>query len=61
MLNPNLERLNRNFDEKSKIDKDNGIEFWYSRELIKASDHFRQVTKMVELGSGAKWEIMNAD
>ncbi|MBS3873746.1 MAG: DNA damage-inducible protein D [Firmicutes bacterium] len=81
MLSANLEKLHKTFDEVVNIDSENGIEFWYARELqeclgyvrwenfivaidrawdsckntgIDPSDHFREVTKMVELGSGAK-------
>lgn len=86
MLNPNLERLHKTFDEIVNIDSENGIEFWYARELqeclgyarwenfveaigraldscknsgFEPPDHFRQVTKMVELGSGAKRGIVD--
>jgi DNA-damage-inducible protein D len=86
MLNANLEKLHKTFDEISNIDTDNGIEFWYARELqeclgyarwenfvvaigraldsskssgIEPSDHFREITKMVELGSGAKRNIQD--
>lgn len=84
MLNANLERLHKTFDEIANTDSESGIEFWYARELqeclgysrwenfvvaigraldsckstgIEPSDHFREVTKMVELGSGAKRSI----
>ena len=84
MLNANLERLHKTFDEIVNIDTENGIEFWYARDLqeylgyarwenfseaigraldsckssgIEPSDHFREVTKMVEVGSGAKRAI----
>ena len=84
MLNANLERLHKTFDQILKVDTENNIEFWYARELqeclgyarwenfivainratescksigIEVTDHFREVTKMVELGSGAKRSI----
>lgn len=81
MLNANLEKLHKTFDEITNVDFEHEIEFWYARELqeclgyarwenfveaigraldsckstgIEPSDHFREITKMVELGSGAK-------
>lgn len=33
MLNSNLEKLHKTFDEILSIDTENNIEFWYSREL----------------------------
>ncbi|MFH1897794.1 MAG: DNA damage-inducible protein D [Candidatus Desantisbacteria bacterium] len=84
MLNSNLERLHKTFNEILNVDIENNIEFWYARELqeclgyarwenfivainraiesckntgVEPSDHFREITKMVELGSGAKRSI----
>jgi len=84
MLNSNLEKLHKTFDEILNLDAENNIEFWYARELqeclgyarwenfvvainraiesckstgVEVTDHFRDVTKMVELGSGAKRKI----
>jgi DNA-damage-inducible protein D len=86
MLNENLEKLHKTIDEITNIDSENGIEYWYARELqeclgyarwenfvdaikramdsckstgIEPLDHFREVTKMVELGSGAKRGIVD--
>ena len=84
MLNSNLKKLHRTFDEISNVDTENNVEFWYARQLqeclgyerwenfivainraiesckstdLDSSDHFREVTKMIELGKGGKREI----
>lgn len=77
-------QLTARFDELSQHLPDEGIEFWFARDLMEAlgyarwenfitaiqraiesckstgyneSDHFRGVTKMVRLGSGAEREV----
>ena len=37
------------------------LNFGMQENCMKASDHFREVAKMDELGSGAKGKIINAD
>ena len=41
MLNANLERLHKTFDEISNVDAENGIEFWHARELQKCLGYSR--------------------
>ena len=75
-------RLHKNFEDS--VHEENGVEFWYARELQgllgydrwenfenalnkakiactnvkqEVADHFRDVTKMVDVGSGAKREV----
>ncbi len=79
-----LEKLHKNFEDLVQRTDDQGIEFWFARDLQKSLgysrwenfqtaimraiescestghkslDHFRGVTKMVELGSGSRREI----
>ncbi len=79
-----LEKLHQNFEDLVQRTDDQGIEFWFARDLQKSLgysrwenfqtaimraiescestghkslDHFRGVTKMVELGSGSRREI----
>ena len=79
----NTKKENQTFEEIKHIDE-NGVEYWYARELqkileytqwrrfenvidkakisckntgIKAIDHFADVGKMVQIGSGAEKEI----
>lgn len=50
MLNINLERLHKTFDEISNLDIENGIEFWYARELQECLGYARWENFAVAIG-----------
>ena len=49
-------QIKEQFDLVIHSDQEAHIEFWYASG-IEVSDHFREVTKMVRLGSGSQREI----
>ncbi|ADK85894.1 DNA-damage-inducible protein D [Desulfarculus baarsii DSM 2075] len=81
MKSETVQKLQRRFDDLSQTIPDEGIEFWFARDLMeplgyarwenfltaikraiescettgyKADDHFRGVTKMIEIGKGGQ-------
>jgi DNA-damage-inducible protein D len=59
MTNAIVPQLTARFDELSQTLPDEGIEFWFARDLMEslgyaAEDHFRGVTKMIEVGKGGQ-------
>lgn len=53
----NIEKYSQKIFEEIKHYTEDGMEFWYARELQMVLDHFADARSMVQLGSGVQREV----
>ncbi len=46
-----ISTLQTEFNQLSNTLENSSVEYWFARDLQEVSDHFRDVTKMVSIGS----------